>query len=89
MKRLMMGLAVMALVWAVQAQATEVTWQKDIKPLFDKNCLGCHGKDSPEHDVFAKDKKGFTDKNIGMRMDSYSHLITYRLALHRRSYPPP
>lgn len=77
MKKLMMGLAAMAFVWAVQAQADEVTWQKDIKPIFDKNCLGCHGADSPEHDAFAKDKKGFTDKGIGMRMDTYSHLITY------------
>lgn len=77
MKILLMGLAAMAFVWAVQAQAAEVTWQKDIKPLFDKNCLGCHGKGSPEHDEFAKNKKGFTEKGVGMRMDSYSHLITY------------
>ena len=74
MKKLIMGLAAMAFVWAVQAQAAEVTWQKDIKPIFDKNCLGCHGIDSPEHDAFAKDKKGFTDKGIGMRMDTYSYL---------------
>ena len=78
MKILMTGLlAAMIFVMAVQAQAAEVTWQKDIKPIFDKNCLGCHGKDSPEHDEFAKDKKGYTDKNVGMRMDTYSHLITY------------
>lgn len=77
MKKLMMGLVAMAFVWAVQAQAAEVTWQKDIKTIFDKNCLGCHGTDSPEHDAFAKDKKGFTDKGIGMRMETYSHLITY------------
>ena len=78
MKVLMTGLlAAMIFVMAVQAQAAEVTWQKDIKPIFDKNCLGCHGKDSPEHDEFAKDKKGYTDKNVGMRMDTYSHLITY------------
>lgn len=77
MKRLMAGLAIMASVTAVQAQAAEVGWLKDIKPLFDKNCLECHGKDSPEHDVFAKDKKGFTEKGIGMRMDTYSHLISY------------
>lgn len=77
MKKLMMGLAVMALIWAAQAQAAEVTWQKDIKPLFDKNCLCCHGEKSPEHDEFARDKKGYSDKNIGMRMDTYSHLITY------------
>lgn len=77
MKKLMMGLVAMAFVCAVQAQAAEVTWQKDIKPFFDKNCVACHGSGSPEHDDFAKDKKGYTDKGIGMRMDTYSHLITY------------
>lgn len=77
MKILMLGLAVMALVWAGQAQAAEVTWQKDIKPIFDKQCAACHGANSPEHDVFAKDKKGFTEKGIGMRMETYSHLISY------------
>lgn len=39
MLKLMMGLAAMAFVWAVQAQATEVTWQKDIKPIFNKEEL--------------------------------------------------
>jgi hypothetical protein len=77
MKKLLTGLAAMAFIWAVQAEAAEVTWQKDIKPLFDKHCIACHGKDSPEHDEFARDKKGYTEKSIGMRMDSYSHLITY------------
>lgn len=78
MKKMIIGLAAMATIaTAVQAEAAEVTWQKDIKPLFEKHCLACHGKDSPEHDAFARDKKGFTDKMIGMRMDTYSHLITY------------
>lgn len=78
MKTMAAGLlAAMVFVFAVQAQAAEVTWQKDIKPIFDKQCVGCHGADSPEHDEFGKDKKGFTDKGIGMRMDTYSHLITY------------
>lgn len=67
----------MTFVFAVQAQAAEVNWQKDIKPLIDKKCSGCHGTTSPEYDEFIKDKKGFSDKSIGMRMDSYSHLITY------------
>jgi len=71
------ALTVFILAGASQALAADVTWQKDIKPLFDKHCLACHGKDSPEHDEFAKDKKGWTAKGIGMRMDSYSHLITY------------
>jgi len=77
MKRLMMGLGAMVILWAVQAQAAEVTWQKEIKPLFEKRCAGCHGADSPELGEFKKDKKKWTDRGIGMRMDSYSHLITF------------
>ncbi|OQX18135.1 MAG: cytochrome C [Desulfobulbaceae bacterium A2] len=77
MKKLLITLAVVVGTGASQAQGAEITWQKDIKPLFDRNCVTCHGQDSPEHDEFAKDKKGWSDKGIGMRMDSYSHLITY------------
>lgn len=77
MKKLVTGIAFMAAIGAVQAGASEVTWQKDIRPLFEKNCLACHGKDSPEHEEFARDKKGFTEKGVGMRMDTYSYLISY------------
>lgn len=76
MKMMLMMVAVL-IAGATQVQATEVTWQKDIKPLFDKNCLACHGQNSPEHDEFARDKKGWAEKGIGMRMETYSHLITY------------
>ncbi len=77
MKKMLMAVTALILATVTQVPAAEVTWTKEIKPLFDKNCLGCHGKDSPEHDEFAKDKKGFTDKGIGMRMDTYIHLVTY------------
>ena len=77
MKKRMIGLGVIACLWSVQAKAADVTWQKDIKPLFEKQCAGCHGAGSPEHAEFSKDKKKWTSKNIGMRMDSYSLLISY------------
>ena len=77
MRKLMMGLAAMAILWGAQAQAAEVTWEKDIKPIFDKQCAGCHGADSPEHGEFRKDKKKWTEKGIGMRMNTYSHLTDY------------
>jgi len=35
MKILMIGLAAMAFVWAVQAQAAQVTCRQDIKPVLD------------------------------------------------------
>jgi hypothetical protein len=77
LKRFMMGLGALAFVWAVQAEAAEVTWQKDIKPIFDRQCVGCHGSDSPEFEEFNKDKKKWSDKSTGMRMDSYSLMISY------------
>lgn len=77
MTRFMFALAAMALVWAVQAQAAEVTWQKDIKPIFDKQCAGCHGANAPEVAEFKKDKQKWTGKGIGMRMDTYSHLLAF------------
>ena len=77
MKKLCIGLGVMVFIWAVQAEAAEVTWQKDIKPVFDKQCAGCHGADSPEYEEFMKDKKKWTDKSTGMRMDGYSLLISF------------
>lgn len=42
MIKLLVGLASMAFIWALQAQAAEVTHQKDFKPLFDKNCKRAH-----------------------------------------------
>lgn len=76
MKRMVLSL-VLCLGAVQQAQAGDVSWSKDIRPLFEKQCLACHGATNPEHDEFGKDKKGYTEKGIGMRMDTYSHLITY------------
>ncbi|MBI5485087.1 MAG: cytochrome C [Deltaproteobacteria bacterium] len=77
MKKQMIGLVMIAFAWGVQTEAAEVTWQKDIKPIFDKQCASCHSTGSPEHDEFSKDKKKWIDKSIGMRMDSYSLLVSY------------
>ena len=77
MRKSMLGLGALTVLVAVQAQAAEVTWQKDIKPIFDKQCAVCHGAGSPEQAEFKKDKKKYTEKGIGMRMDSYSHLLAF------------
>jgi len=77
MKKFAIALAVLAVSGASQLLAADVTWQKDIKPVFDKQCAACHGAGSPDYNEFAKDKKMWTAKGIGMRMDSYSYIITY------------
>jgi hypothetical protein len=77
MKKFIIGLGAVAFVWSVQVEASEITWQKDIKPIFDKQCAGCHGKDSPHFEEFNSDKKKWADSGTGMRMDSYSYLISF------------
>jgi len=77
MKKLMMGLGALACMWSVQIEAAEVTWQKDIKPVFDRHCAGCHGADSPNFEEFNKDMKKWTDKGTGMKMESYGSMISF------------
>jgi len=73
----MIGLAALAMFSVPQAEASEVTWTKDVKPLFEKQCQACHGATSPDHGEFDKDKKGWAAKGIGMRMDTHTHLASH------------
>jgi cytochrome c5 len=59
------------------AQAQETTWSKDIKPVFDKQCLACHDAATPEYAKFKKEKDVWMKKGLGMRMETYSHLISF------------
>jgi len=79
MKRLQLLVAAIFLVaGAVAADATEVTYTKHIKPLFDAKCVACHGPESaPEYDAFKAEKDKWLKLGQGMRMDTYSHLIFY------------
>jgi len=70
---------VIALLFVIPfaAQAGDVTYVKDIKPIVDARCAGCHGGDAPEYPAFKKDKEAWTAKGIGPRMDTYSHLVYF------------
>lgn len=58
--------------------AEEITWRNSIKGIVEKNCLGCHGPDSaPEYPQFKLEKDVWLGKGLGMRMDTYSHLIAF------------
>ncbi|HEY7746934.1 MAG TPA: cytochrome C, partial [Desulfuromonadales bacterium] len=58
--------AVIALLLALPfaAQAGDVTYVKDIKPIVDARCAGCHGSDAPEYPAFKKEKDVWTAKGI-------------------------
>jgi len=75
-KRLIVSLAMFFIVPAV-TWGGEVAYFKDIKPIVDARCAGCHGSDAPEYPAFKKEKENWTAKGMGPRMDTYSHLIYY------------
>ena len=70
-----MTLIIAATSMGVHAQ--DVTYRKDIKPLFDKQCLECHGADAPFYGDFKDNEKYFAGKKQGPRMDSYAELIFF------------
>ena len=77
MKKIIVAVSVVLGV-ASHASAEEVTYTKQIKPLFDRHCLGCHGQDAaPELYAFKSEKEKWLAKGQGMRMDTYSHLIAF------------
>lgn len=69
---------VLTLVGAsASAPAADVTYTKDIQPLFKELCSECHGAESPDLETFKKDEKRFTSEKIGPRMSTYTELISY------------
>jgi hypothetical protein len=55
----------------------QVTYQKEIRPLFDSKCSMCHGPESPLVDDFKKEKEKYIKENKGPRMDSYPLLLEF------------
>ncbi len=61
----------------VPAFAADLTYQKDIFPLWDAQCSGCHGADSPYLGDFLKEEKKYVEDKKGPRMDSYADLLHF------------
>lgn len=61
----------------ITSLAEDVTYRRDIKPIFDARCASCHGSSSPEYPAFKEAKEQWIAKGQGPRMDTYSHLIYY------------
>ena len=74
--RSVVSLGVLCLASA--AHSGEITYRKHIKPLFDASCASCHGSDAaPELGDFKENRARWMAKGMGMRMDTYSHLLFY------------
>lgn len=57
--------------------AQEVTYRKNIRPLMQERCLGCHGAGSPYLGDFMENEKKFRAEMKGPRMDTYADLIFF------------
>jgi hypothetical protein len=57
------------------ALAQDVTYRKDIKPIIDSKCAGCHGAGAPSLTDFQLDQKKYTAAMKGPRMDTYADLV--------------
>lgn len=77
MKRIVATIG-MIMLTAASAGAAEMTWKGSIKAIVAENCLGCHGPDSAsEYPQFKEEKEAWLAKGLGMRMDTYSHLVAF------------
>ena len=71
-----MIIAAFVIMAAVPVIAGEdVTYEKDIKGIIAKQCLFCHGSDSPTMEEFKKDEAGYKKKMKGPRFDTYANLM--------------
>lgn len=76
MKNILAALTFTALA-ATTVQANEITWSDNIREIFNKNCISCHGSDAPEYADFKKNKDAWIKTGRGMRMETYSHLVSF------------
>jgi len=58
--------------------SAEITYRKHIQPLFEHQCARCHGEGSaPEYRLFKEDSSPWTAQDKSMRMDTYSHMVSF------------
>lgn len=69
--------ATLALGLGTIAQAQEVTYTKQIAPLFKKACAECHGTDSPNYHEFKAKEEYNKKEKIGPRMTTYEEVLHY------------
>ena len=64
-------------LFCASALAAEVSYRKDIEPLWKVRCAACHGAQSPYLGDFEENQKKYKEEMKGPRMDSYAALIFF------------
>ena len=60
---------------ALPSVAADASYRKDVAPLIEAQCAGCHAGDAPTLQEFELDKDKFSKARRGPRIDSYEHLL--------------
>jgi len=60
---------------STEGLAQNATYRKDIKPLVEAKCAGCHGATAPTLAEFQLDQKKYTAAMKGPRIDAYADLV--------------
>ncbi len=76
MGKLLCALSVLVAI-AGTADAQELTWRKDIQPILQAQCAGCHGSSAHVYEEWNLDREKLTKQNIGPRMDTYAHFMRH------------
>jgi hypothetical protein len=74
---LLAALAMTAASMASTALAADVTYRKEILPLWQQKCMSCHGQASPYLGEFDQNKEKFSKMMKGPRMDTYANLVAF------------
>jgi len=69
--------AVLLMLVSAQVMSADVTYRKDIRPLWVQKCSVCHGADAPYLGDFEENKKKFETLLKGPRMDTYADLVFF------------
>lgn len=69
--------AIIVVMLAAPALAADVTYRKDIRPLWEAKCGTCHGAQAPYVGDFKEDAEKYIKMSQGPRMDSYADLIYF------------
>lgn len=75
MKGIIPVLLLLPLAWPALAQ--EVTYSKDIRPVWEDQCERCHGSSAPTYEAFMAAPKKYEDDDKGPRMDTYETLVFF------------
>jgi len=76
MKKFFLVVPIVTFLIPTMAKA-QMTYQKDIRSVFEAKCSRCHGTGSPLVDEFKKEREKYTKVNKGPRMNSYTLLLEF------------